>query len=241
MPREDGFAQQGTARDSSPPVAPACAVDKPSTMHEHPVPAGADAAEVAELAGRSLDMLLELAKLEAGEIVVIGCSTSEILGNRIGSAGSPQLAAHLLKALRAVAAKRNVALAIQCCEHLNRALVVERQTMRNHRLPQVTVWPVWNAGGSLAAAAMKDFADAVVVETVSAAAGMDIGHTLIGMHLRPVAVPVRLPWKMIGAADLVLARTRPKLVGGVRACYSEEDANARSRPPAVDAPGVCPS
>ena len=210
------------------PTAPGRAVDKPaSTEHKDPAPAGADAAAIAARAAESLAALLDLAGLDPGELVVIGCSTSEILGQRIGSGGSPEMAAHLFAALTAVAARHQVVLAIQCCEHLNRALVVERQTMRDHRLTQVTVWPVWNAGGSLAAAAMRGFQDPVSVETVQAAAGMDIGHTLIGMHLRPVAVPVRLPWKQIGEADLVLARTRPKLVGGMRACYTPEEAAAR--------------
>ena len=204
------------------PTAPASvkAVDKPSTHHTQPAPAGEHASDLAELAGRSLDMLLELARPEPGDIVVVGCSTSEILGSRIGSAGSPALARELLVSLRATADRWRVYLAVQCCEHLNRALVVERAAMREHRLTQVSVWPVWNAGGSLAAAARDGFREPVVVEAVAAVAGIDIGHTLIGMHLRPVAVPVRLPWKHIGSADLVLARTRPKLIGGSRACYA---------------------
>jgi len=199
------------------------AIDKPDLQQKEPFPAGEGAKQIAELAGRSLAALLELAKLEPGDIVVIGCSTSEIRGSRIGSAGSPELAAMILEETRRVAGQCQVDLAIQCCEHLNRALVVERRTLQAHRLAPVTVWPRWNAGGSLAAAAMEGFADPVVVESVAAGAGMDIGHTLIGMHLRPVAVPVRLPWKMIGEADLVLARTRPKLIGGARACYTRQD------------------
>jgi uncharacterized protein (TIGR01440 family) len=138
-------------------------------------------------------------------------------------------AGQVLAAVSAVAARYQVHLAIQCCEHLNRALVVERRAQREHGLTRVSVWPRWNAGGSLASAAMEGFDEPVVVESVSAAAGMDIGHTLIGMHLRPVAVPVRLPWKRLGAADLVLARTRPRLIGGARACYSREEAAARDR------------
>lgn len=203
------------------------AIDKPSTHHAVPAPAGDHAGEVAALAARSLAMLLELAGPDPGEIVVIGCSTSEILGSRIGSAGSPALATLLLAALNETASRHQVYLAVQCCEHLNRALVVERVAMREHRLTQVSVWPVWNAGGALAAAAMDGFADPVVVESVAAVAGMDIGHTLIGMHLKPVAVPVRLPWKHIGQADLVLARTRPRLVGGARACYTADAAAER--------------
>jgi len=228
----------GQTRDGAQPPRER-AQDKPSTTDQtEPCPAPEDCTELAKLAGRSLDALLDLAKLEPGDIVVIGCSTSEIGGSHIGSAGSPALAAVLLRELRAVADHHHIDLAIQCCEHLNRALVVERATMRRHNLSQVTVWPVWNAGGSLAATAMTTFTDPVVVETVSAGAGMDMGHTLIGMHLRPVAVPVRLSWKMVGHADLVLARTRPKLVGGVRACYSPECAAERRRQAAdQSAPG----
>jgi len=225
--------------DPAPAQARTRAVDKPSTTeHKHPAPCES-ALELAADSGRSLDLLLELAQPEPGDIVVIGCSTSEIQGSRIGSAGSPELAGHLFRELAAVTKRYGVGLAIQCCEHLNRALVVERRTMRDHRLTEVTVIPVWNAGGSLAAAAMDGFDDAVVVETVAAVAGMDIGHTLIGMHLRPVAVPVRLPWKHIGQADLVLARTRPRLIGGARARYSRQDADERSTALAADAKETC--
>jgi len=204
------------------------AYDKPAHKDQPPSPGGEDAPEVAALAGRSLSALLELASPEPGEIAVVGCSTSEVRGLRIGSAGSPELAAHLFRELRLAARRHGAALAIQCCEHLNRALVVEKKTAKEHRLTTVTVWPRWNAGGALAAAAMDGFEDPVLVESVSAVVGMDIGHTLIGMHLRPVAVPVRLPWRKIGEADLVLARTRPRLIGGTRAVYSREEAEARA-------------
>lgn len=199
------------------------AIDKPDAQQEAPYPAGDDAGELAALVGRSVAELLELAHLESGDIVVVGCSTSEIGGNRIGSAGSPELANVIFVEAHRAVREYGLELAVQCCEHLNRALVVERRTLRAHRLTPVTVWPRWNAGGALAAAAMDGFPDPVVVESVAAGAGIDIGHTLIGMHIRPVAVPVRLPWKHIGQADLVLARTRPRLIGGVRARYSRED------------------
>jgi len=110
-------------------------------------------------------------------------------------------------------------LAIQCCEHLNRALVVERSTMESYGLEEVSVVPVPRAGGALAAYAMRHFADPVVVESIQAHAGLDIGATLIGMHLRRVAVPVRLKQQKIGQAIVIAARTRPKLIGGPRACY----------------------
>lgn len=204
------------------------AYDKPSHGDQPPCPGGDDAPQLAAVAGRSLAALLELAKPEPGDVVVIGCSTSEIRGRRIGSAGSPELACHLFRELKRAAYQHGAALAVQCCEHLNRALVVEKKTAKEHRLTTVTVWPRWNAGGALAAAAMEGFEEPVLVESVSAVAGMDIGHTLIGMHLRPVAVPVRLPWRKIGEADLVLARTRPRLIGGTRAVYSREEAEARA-------------
>ncbi|MDP2872872.1 MAG: TIGR01440 family protein [Bacillota bacterium] len=207
---------------------PTKAIDKPSHTGQPPCPGGDDAASIASLAGRSLAALLELARPEPGDLVVVGCSTSEIRGQRIGSAGSPELACHLFGQLKAVADEYHVGLAIQCCEHLNRALVVDRKAAKEHRLVPVTVWPRWNAGGALAAAAIDGFDQPVVVESVSAVAGIDIGHTLIGMHLCPVAVPVRLPWRKIGEADLVLARTRPRLIGGTRAVYSREEAESRA-------------
>lgn len=213
--------------DETTGAGPCPAYDKPAHKDQPPSPGGEDAPEVAALAGRSLAALLELASPDPGEIVVVGCSTSEVRGLRIGSAGSPELAGHLFRELKQAADRHGAALAVQCCEHLNRALVVEKATAKEHRLTAVTVWPRWNAGGALAAAAMEGFEDPVLVESVSAVAGMDIGHTLIGMHLRPVAVPVRLPWRRIGEADLVLARTRPRLIGGTRAVYSREEAEAR--------------
>lgn len=163
--------------------------------------------------------LLEAAELKPGQILVVGCSTSEVQGAKIGSSGSVEVAAAILASLTEVCAKFQVPLAIQCCEHLNRALVVERETYERYNLDEVSVIPVYHAGGSLAARAMRQFKDAVVVEKISAHAGLDIGSTLIGMHLKHVAVPVRLSEKYIGQAYTVAARTRPKLIGGNRAVY----------------------
>lgn len=168
---------------------------------------------------QAMEELVQAASLAPGQLVVIGCSTSEIQGKKIGSLGSPEVARGVLAALLAVTGTRQLFLAIQCCEHLNRALVVERQAMERFGLEQVSVIPVPKAGGSLAAQAMNTLADPVVVETVQAHAGMDIGHTLIGMHLRRVAVPVRLTVTHIGQAGVTAARTRPKLIGGERAVY----------------------
>jgi len=165
------------------------------------------------------------APLSRGHIVVIGCSTSEVLGERIGTAGSMDVAAMLFAELEAWRRETGIELAFQCCEHLNRALVVERETARAHGLEVVSVVPVPQAGGAMAAYAYRNLLDPVVVEAIRADAGIDIGHTLIGMHLKPVAVPVRVPVKQVGAAYVTLAKTRPKLIGGARAVYSLENPN----------------
>lgn len=167
----------------------------------------------------ALDELLEVAGLRPGQILVVGCSTSEVLGERIGSAGSVEIAEILLPVILERAARFKARVAIQCCEHLNRALVVQRTTAESYGLTEVSVHPVPTAGGALAAKAMEKFEDPLVVEAVQAHAGIDIGLTLIGMHLRPVAIPVRLKNARIGQADVVAARTRPKLIGGSRAEY----------------------
>lgn len=166
--------------------------------------------------------LLAAASLVPGQILVIGCSTSEIQGQAIGTTGSRDTAQSVLSALLAVTAPAGIAVAIQCCEHLNRALVVERSTWERYRLDEVSVVPQPQAGGSLAAQAMQVFNDPVVVETIQAHAGLDIGLTLIGMHLKRVAVPVRLAQTRIGQAVLSAARTRPPLIGGARAQYRSE-------------------
>lgn len=178
--------------------------------------------ELAEIAGQiraALEELLEVACLRPGQILVVGCSTSEVVGARIGSAGSVEVAEILLPAILERTARFKAGVAIQCCEHLNRALVVKRSTAENYGLTEVSVRPVPSAGGALAAQAMDLFEDPVVVETIQAHAGIDIGLTLIGMHLRPVAIPVRLKNSKIGQAYVVAARTRPKLIGGSRAEY----------------------
>ena len=163
--------------------------------------------------------LFEKLNLVSGNVLVVGCSTSEIHGAKIGKAGSPEIALNLFKVLSAEAEERKVWLAFQCCEHLNRALVVEREAMEAYGLEEVSVHPVEHAGGALAAQAMQDFVDPVVVEAIAAHGGIDIGATLIGMHLKKVAVPLRLQQKTIGQAMVTAAWTRPKLIGGSRAVY----------------------
>lgn len=167
----------------------------------------------------ALNGLLDVTGLKPGNIMVIGCSTSEIMGKKIGSASNIDVAEAIMDGLLPDVEKQGIYLAIQCCEHLNRALVVEEECKDLYGLEEVTVIPHQDAGGSLAAVAMKRFQHPVVVETVSAHAGMDIGDTLIGMHLKRVAVPVRLDIDTIGFAHLTFAKTRPKLIGGPRAKY----------------------
>lgn len=166
--------------------------------------------------------LAEHAQLHAGDLLVIGCSTSEILGKKIGTASSMDAAEVLVEEILAFCRPKEIQPAFQCCEHLNRALVLERPAARAYDLDEVTVIPAPGAGGALAAQAMTQLDDPVVVEHLAyrGKAGIDIGNTLIGMHLRPVAVPVRLNTQYIGKAAVVCARTRPKLIGGKRAIYS---------------------
>ncbi|KGQ22099.1 TIGR01440 family protein [Thermus filiformis] len=160
-----------------------------------------------------------------GGLFVLGGSTSEVLGERVGSRPSLEVAEALLEVVLPFLRARGVHLAVQGCEHLNRALVVERKTAQAYGLEEVTVFPHPKAGGALATLAFLRMEDPVMVESLKAQAhgGMDIGGVLIGMHLRPVAVPVRLPVRRIGQAVLLAARTRPKLVGGARAVYTREE------------------
>ncbi|MBZ5215520.1 TIGR01440 family protein [Bacillus paralicheniformis] len=169
-----------------------------------------------------LDEFHQQANLRNGHIVVIGCSTSEMAGRRIGTSGSGQIAEAVYKGLEELRDQTGVALAFQCCEHLNRALVVEEETAKAYRLPVVFAVPVPKAGGSMASYAYQHMKAPVLVEQIEADAGIDIGDTFIGMHLKPVAVPVRVSQKQLGEAHVTLARTRPKLIGGVRAVYEAE-------------------
>lgn len=162
---------------------------------------------------------LQKEHLKRGDIFVIGCSTSEVAGEPIGTSGSEEIAAVLFQALDTLRKQKGIHLAFQSCEHINRAIVIERTTMEQLHLDAVTVIPVREAGGAMAAYAFKHLNDAVVVEEITADAGIDIGDTLIGMHLRKVAVPIRLKQRTVGSARVTGARTRPKLIGGPRAVY----------------------
>ena len=178
--------------------------------------------EIKRQAAEAVEGLLEAAKLKSGDIVVVGCSTSEVTGGKIGTQSSPETAKAIIDGILPALKERGIYLAAQCCEHLNRALIIEREAADRYNLEQVNVLPQPKAGGSFATAAFAAFESPVAVERVAAHAGLDIGSTLIGMHLRPVAVPVRLNIKKIGEAPLVCARTRPKFVGGARAVYNQQ-------------------
>ena len=164
-----------------------------------------------------MEELAEKAGLKPGNMVVVGCSTSEVLGSTIGTNSNPDTAKEIFQALYDCATARGLYLAIQCCEHLNRSIITERSAVPFGEV--VNVIPQPKAGGSLATQAYAGFSDPVAVEEIKADAGLDIGLTLIGMHLKKVAVPVRLENNRIGDAIVVAARTRPKFIGGIRAIY----------------------
>ncbi|WP_078593507.1 TIGR01440 family protein [Evansella clarkii] len=167
----------------------------------------------------ALTDLQQAAQLESGQLLVVGTSTSEVMGEHIGTSGTREAAEAIWEALSEFQEKTGVALAFQCCEHLNRALVVKREYSDFNRLELVSAVPVPGAGGSMAALAYEKLENAVLAEEIKADAGIDIGDTLIGMHLKKVAVPVRSKVRQVGEAHLTMARTRPKLIGGERAVY----------------------
>ena len=177
--------------------------------------------EITSQARQAVTELLEQAKLRPGKILVIGCSSSEMVGGRIGKDSSLEAAQAAFAWIYPVLQAAGIHLAVQCCEHLNRAIVMERAVAEAHGFEIVNVIPQPHAGGSFAVTAWANFQDPVAVETVVADAGLDIGGTLIGMHLRRVAVPVRLSLSKIGQANILCARTRPKYIGGQRAVYQE--------------------
>ena len=156
-------------------------------------------------------------------LMVVGCSTSEIAGGHIGKASVPEYGREVAGAMLALSKKHGFDVAFQCCEHLNRALVVERAVCEKYNLTQVWVVPQPHAGGSCATAAYRLMDDPVVVERIAADSGVDIGGTMIGMHLMDVAIPLRLSIDQLGQAHMAFARTRPKLIGGPRAVYQDQD------------------
>lgn len=162
--------------------------------------------------------IIEIGKLTKGDILVVGCSTSEVIGSKIGTNSSPDTANDLFEGIKKAADEAGVYIAAQCCEHLNRAIIIEKDAVSGD---VVNALPQPKAGGSFATAAYKSFANPVAVEEIKADAGIDIGFTMIGMHLKKVAVPVRLTNNKIGEATVLGARVRPKFIGGERAVYDE--------------------
>lgn len=175
--------------------------------------------EIRKQAEEVAEEVCEKSGIKKGQILVIGCSSSEVCGDRIGSNSSPEVARAVFDGIYAVTQKRSLYLAAQCCEHLNRAIIIERAATGDREI--VNVVPQPKAGGSFATAAYAAFSDPVAVEEIRADAGIDIGDTLIGMHLKKVAVPLRLEHHSIGQAHIAAARVRPKFIGGERAHYDE--------------------
>ena len=178
--------------------------------------------EIRQQAQAALLELLEIAGLKAGDLLVIGCSSSEVVGERIGKGSSMEAAQAVFAGVYPVLKERGIYLAAQCCEHLNRALILEQAAAEKFGYEPVNVRPWAHAGGSFATTVWENLEAPCAAEHIRAKAGMDIGDTLIGMHLKEVAVPVRLGVKKIGQANLVCARTRPRFIGGERARYQEE-------------------
>lgn len=183
--------------------------------------------ELCEIKAQSAEaarQVCEAAKLRMGDLFVVGCSSSEVGGEKIGTHSSVEVAEAVFEGIYGVLSERGIYLAAQCCEHLNRALIVERDACEKFDLEEVNVVPQPKAGGSFGTTAYKRFTDPVAVESLkqSASAGMDIGATLIGMHIKPVVVPLRIETKKIGEAVLICARRRPKFVGGSRAVYNDK-------------------
>lgn len=175
--------------------------------------------ELTKQAEKTTEEICDRAGLKEGQILVVGCSSSEVCGDKIGSNSNLEVAQAVFKGIYDVLQKKGIYLAAQCCEHLNRAIIVERKAVPFSDI--VNVVPQPKAGGSFGTTAYKTFQDPVAVEEIKADGGIDIGGTLIGMHIKKVAVPVRLENNQIGAAKVLAARTRPKFIGGCRAVYDE--------------------
>lgn len=175
--------------------------------------------ELTRQASNVTEELVEKSKLKKGQILVVGCSTSEVCGDTIGTGSNLEAAEAVFSGIYSVTQKYGIFLAAQCCEHLNRAIIIEADAVPNQDI--VNVVPQPKAGGSFATTAYKTFKHPVAVEEIRADAGLDIGDTLIGMHLKKVAVPLRLDNHEIGQAHIVAARVRPKFIGGIRAHYDE--------------------
>ena len=166
--------------------------------------------------------LIGRAKPRAGEIFVVGCSTSAVLGSNPGTSSAPDVGRAVMAGVRRACIENSLYLAAQCCEHLNRAVVLEREAAQRFGYEEVNAVPQPKAGGSFAAALWTALREPCAVEHIRASLGMDIGGVMIGMQLREVAVPVPLERSAIGEARVIAARTRPKYVGGERAVYDPD-------------------
>ena len=188
----------------------------------HTVEDAALLTQVRQQAADAAAQLAQAAHLHKGQLVVIGCSTSEVVGHNVGSWSTPEVAQAIFDGFHSVFAPLGVYMAAQCCEHLNRAIIMEAACAKQYGLPRVNVVPQKKAGGSFATAAYANFEKPVAIEEMHIArAGLDIGDTFIGMHMDKVCVPVRLSMKQIGEAHLTACRVRPKFIGGNRAVYDE--------------------
>ena len=178
--------------------------------------------EIRKESRKVAEEIIEISKIGEGDVLVVGCSSSEISGGIIGKNSNLEIAEAVFEEIYSVTKEKGIYLACQCCEHLNRAIIIEKELAKRDNLEIVNVVPQVKAGGSFATTAKKKFVCPVAVENIKADAGIDIGGTLIGMHLKNVAVPVRLSVNKIGQANIICARTRPKYIGGIRAVYEEE-------------------
>lgn len=177
---------------------------------------------MSDIANQARDAVIEVidaSHIKKGELFVVGCSSSEIVGKNIGQGSAPEVAGEVFSAIYDELKRRGIYLCAQCCEHLNRAIIIEKEAADKYFLTPVNAVPQVKAGGSFATAAYKAFDHPVCVEHIAAKAGMDIGETLIGMHIEPVCVPLRIQTKKIGEANVICARSRMKYIGGSRAVY----------------------
>ena len=176
---------------------------------------------IARQAHDAMEELLERAKLPKGALVVVGCASSEIMGSNIGKGSTPDAAEAVYSTVAPLLSERGLYLAAQCCEHLNRCVVMEKETLRDYGCTQVKAIPQPKAGGSVPAAAWKMLREPALALAVQADAAIDVGDTLVGMHIRPVAVPLRGAYRRLGEANLVQAYSRLPYIGGARAVYEE--------------------
>ena len=178
-------------------------------------------AEIFTVLDAAVEALQQAGEIAPGGLIVLGCSTSEVAGARIGKGSVPELGGVIAQAMLDACHAHGMDAAFQCCEYLNRAIVMEKRVLRERGLTQVKAVPQPKAGGSVPAAAWKLLESPALAISVQAEAGIDVGDTLVGMHIRPVAVPLRIDVNRVGQANLVMAYSRLPFIGGSRAVYEE--------------------